>query len=163
MIRSLNTVPRRLPVWAVWLGGLMPLALLVTDTVTGGLSVDPIRDIEHRLGRTALYFLVASLAVTPLLRDAGIQSDAISPRIWVALLMPPCMASHGCSWTWGFFGSKSDATSSSVRICCSRCSPFGFTVRPWRPPFPVRPFSFWLSQQAPHPFSVVFCCWGFFC
>ncbi|WP_347138044.1 protein-methionine-sulfoxide reductase heme-binding subunit MsrQ [Paracoccus sp. SSK6] len=64
---------RRIPVWALWLGGLIPLALLVWDTLAGGLGIDPIRDIEHRLGRTALYFLVASLAVTPVLRITGIS------------------------------------------------------------------------------------------
>ena len=68
MIQRLNGWLRRLPVWAVWLGGMIPLALLVWDTLTGGLGVDPVRDIEHRLGRTALYFLLATLAVTPLLR-----------------------------------------------------------------------------------------------
>lgn len=73
MTRQLNDALRRLPVWAVWLGGLFPLALLVWDTLTGGLGIDPIRDIEHRLGRTALYFLIASLAVTPLLRITGIS------------------------------------------------------------------------------------------
>lgn len=68
MIQRLNGWLRRLPVWAVWLGGMIPLALLVWDMLTGGLGVDPVRDIEHRLGRTALYFLLATLAVTPLLR-----------------------------------------------------------------------------------------------
>lgn len=73
MIRHLNDGLRRLPVWAVWLGGLLPLALLIWDTLNGGLGIDPIRDIEHRLGRTALYFLIAGLAVTPLLRIAEIS------------------------------------------------------------------------------------------
>ncbi|WP_017998958.1 protein-methionine-sulfoxide reductase heme-binding subunit MsrQ [Paracoccus sp. N5] len=68
MIQRLNGWLRRLPVWAVWLGGMIPLALLVWDTLSGGLGVDPVRDIEHRLGSTALYFLLATLAVTPLLR-----------------------------------------------------------------------------------------------
>ena len=68
MAAWLNRWLRRIPVWLVWLLGLIPLALLIADTLTGGLGVEPVRDIEHRLGRTALYFLVASLAVTPLLR-----------------------------------------------------------------------------------------------
>lgn len=59
---------RRIPVWAVWLAAAIPLALLVFDTLAGRLGVDPVRDIEHRLGRTALYFLIASLTVTPVLR-----------------------------------------------------------------------------------------------
>lgn len=73
MKRQLNDALRRVPVWAVWLGGLIPLCLLIWDIFTGGLGVEPVRDVEHRLGRTALYFLIASLAVTPLLRIAGIS------------------------------------------------------------------------------------------
>lgn len=73
MLRWTNDSLRRLPVWAIWMGGLVPLALLLGDIATGGLGIDPVRDIEHRLGRTALYFLVASLAVTPLLRLTGLS------------------------------------------------------------------------------------------
>ena len=47
------------------LGGL-PLARILFDALTGGLSVNPIQDITQRLGRGALYLLAASLAVTPL-------------------------------------------------------------------------------------------------
>lgn len=68
MLQMLNPWVRKLPVWAVWLAGLIPLGLLIWDVVTGHIGVDPVRDIEHRLGRTALYFLIATLAVTPLLR-----------------------------------------------------------------------------------------------
>ncbi|HIC66081.1 MAG TPA: sulfoxide reductase heme-binding subunit YedZ, partial [Paracoccus sp.] len=56
MRRRINDALRRLPVWVVWLGGMIPLALLVSDTFFGGLGIDPVRDIEYRLGRTALYF-----------------------------------------------------------------------------------------------------------
>ena len=73
MVQSLNRALRHVPVWAVWLAGLIPLALLVWDTVQGHLGVDPVRDIEHRLGRTAIYFLIATLAVTPLLRLARVN------------------------------------------------------------------------------------------
>ena len=68
MVQGLNRGLRHLPVWAVWLAGLIPLALLVWDTLQGHLGVDPVRDIEHRLGRTAISFLIATLTVTPLLR-----------------------------------------------------------------------------------------------
>lgn len=72
-MRSLNAYLRRIPEWAVWLLGSLPLLLLVYDTLNGQLGVDPVRDIEHRLGRTALYFLIATLAVTPLRRLARIN------------------------------------------------------------------------------------------
>ena len=72
-MQRVNALLRRIPEWAVWLVGALPLALLIFDTLNGHLGVDPVRDIEHRLGRTALYFLIASLAVTPLLRITGIS------------------------------------------------------------------------------------------
>lgn len=50
----------------VHLLGATPLGLVVYDTLAGNLSVNPIQDIEQRLGRAALYFLIATLAVTPL-------------------------------------------------------------------------------------------------
>ena len=64
---------RRLPIGAVWLAGALPLALLVWDTLGNRLGADPVVRIEHRLGRTALYFLIASLCVTPLLRLARVN------------------------------------------------------------------------------------------
>lgn len=73
MARRINDALRRLPVWAVWLMGLIPLALLVFDTLTGRVGVDPVAAIEHRFGRTALYFLIGGLAVTPLLRITGVS------------------------------------------------------------------------------------------
>ena len=45
--------------------GWLPLAKLLYDYRTHNLSVNPIQDIEQRLGRIALYFLIATLAVTP--------------------------------------------------------------------------------------------------
>ena len=68
MVQHLNRWLRHVPVWAVWLLGLVPLGLLAWDALQGHLGVDPVRDIEHRLGRTAIYFLLATLTVTPLLR-----------------------------------------------------------------------------------------------
>ena len=96
MRAALNGRLRRIPVWAVWLGGLVPLALLVWDTFNGGLGIDPIRDIEHRLGRTALYFLIASLAVTPVLRITGVSF--IRFRRALGLLCFTYAGLHVLSW-----------------------------------------------------------------
>ena len=59
---------RRVPIPLVWLAGAVPLALLVADTLGNRLGADPVVAIEHRLGRTALYFIIASLTITPLMR-----------------------------------------------------------------------------------------------
>lgn len=58
--------------FGTWLGvavhplSLLPLALLVFDTVTGQLSVNPIQDLTLRTGYPALVLLLLCLACTPL-------------------------------------------------------------------------------------------------
>jgi sulfoxide reductase heme-binding subunit YedZ len=51
--------------------GWLPLAWIFFDYFTGRLSVNPIQDIEQRLGRIGAYFLIASLACTPLYTVTG--------------------------------------------------------------------------------------------
>ena len=46
--------------------GWLPLAKLALDFLGGSLTANPIQEIIQRLGRTAIYFLVAVLACTPL-------------------------------------------------------------------------------------------------
>jgi len=46
--------------------GLSPLAFLLVAALTDQLTVNPIQNVEQRLGHYALYMVVASLAVTPL-------------------------------------------------------------------------------------------------
>ena len=45
--------------------GWLPLAWIPYRYFSGGLSVNPIQDLEQQLGRIAVYFLIASLACTP--------------------------------------------------------------------------------------------------
>ena len=52
------------------LAGLLPFIWLFWAINTGGLSADPVKDIQHFTGRTALKFLLAALLVTPLARYA---------------------------------------------------------------------------------------------
>jgi sulfoxide reductase heme-binding subunit YedZ len=46
--------------------GWLPLVWICYEYFAGRLSVNPIQDIEQRLGHIAVYFLIASLACTPL-------------------------------------------------------------------------------------------------
>ena len=46
----------------VLLLGLMPFCLLVWDSVTGGLSVNPVEDITHRTRDCELQFIIVALA-----------------------------------------------------------------------------------------------------
>ena len=95
-MQRVNGYLRRIPEWAVWLLGALPLAVLVYDTLTGHLGVDPIRDIEHRLGRTALYFLMGSLAITPVRRL--FRLNAIHLRRALGLLAFSYAVLHLLAW-----------------------------------------------------------------
>ena len=55
----------------IHIAGWIPLVLITYYFFTNNLTVNPIQDIEQRLGRVALYFLVATLAVTPLSTMTG--------------------------------------------------------------------------------------------
>jgi sulfoxide reductase heme-binding subunit YedZ len=70
---SLNGALRRVPTWAVYGLGLLPLAILIWQALTGALGIDPVKALEHQLGLTALQLLVAGLLVTPLRRWAGVN------------------------------------------------------------------------------------------
>lgn len=94
----LNAGLRRLPVGLVWAGGALPLILLLLDLVLARLGADPLRQIEHRTGRIAIYFLVATLAVTPLLRLGRI--NLMRFRRVLGLLAFIYAALHLAAWMW---------------------------------------------------------------
>jgi sulfoxide reductase heme-binding subunit YedZ len=52
------------------LAGLLPFVWIFWAVNHGGLSADPVKDIQHFTGRTALKFLLATLLVSPLARYA---------------------------------------------------------------------------------------------
>jgi sulfoxide reductase heme-binding subunit YedZ len=64
---------RRVPVWSVYALGSLPILLLGVEAATRGLGADPVKRIEHALGLAALQFLLAGLAVTPILRFWGVN------------------------------------------------------------------------------------------
>lgn len=73
MIDRFNSFLRKVPNWALyimsagWAGWLLYLAL------SGGLGVEPVKALEHRLGELGLQFLILGLAVTPLRRHLGLN------------------------------------------------------------------------------------------
>lgn len=87
---------RRVPVWVVWALGLVPLAVLGWDLAQGGLGPDPVAAIEHRLGRTAVYLLLATLSVTPILRFCRI--NLVRFRRALGLLTFLYAALHLAAW-----------------------------------------------------------------
>ena len=62
-----NGYARRLPTWVVYLTGAVPFGLLVYGAFFGGLGADPVKTLELELGVWGLRFLIASLAITPLM------------------------------------------------------------------------------------------------
>ena len=70
---SLNAVLRRVPTWAAYGLGLVPLGVLVWQAGSGALGIDPVKMLERQLGLTALQLLLAGLLVTPLRRWAGVN------------------------------------------------------------------------------------------
>lgn len=51
--------------------GWFPLLITLYQVLTGNLTANPIQAVEQRLGRVALYFLIASLACTPIVTLTG--------------------------------------------------------------------------------------------
>ena len=55
----------------IWLGALVPLALLIIFFLSDDLGANPIEKITHWTGRTALTLLMVTLAITPIRRFSG--------------------------------------------------------------------------------------------
>ena len=71
-IQSLNEMLRRVPPFLMYLMAPLPAAWWLYLGLTGGLGVEPIKELEHRLGEFALQLLIAGLAVTPLRTYTGL-------------------------------------------------------------------------------------------
>ncbi|WP_099827707.1 protein-methionine-sulfoxide reductase heme-binding subunit MsrQ [Oceaniglobus indicus] len=73
LARRINGALRPLPTWPIYVVlGAVPFWWLYLG-FTGGLGVEPIRALEHRLGELGLQVLIASLCITPLRRFFGIH------------------------------------------------------------------------------------------
>ncbi|SFM59665.1 protein-methionine-sulfoxide reductase heme-binding subunit MsrQ [Shimia aestuarii] len=73
MIDTLNTTLRRVPPWSLYILAALYPAWLLQQGVTGGLGVDPVKAMEHDLGRRSLQLIVAGLCITPLRRFTGLN------------------------------------------------------------------------------------------
>jgi len=70
---TINTSARRVPTWLVYGLGIVPGVWFFYLALTGGLGVEPIKELEHLLGELALQLLIGGLAITPLRRYLGIN------------------------------------------------------------------------------------------
>jgi sulfoxide reductase heme-binding subunit YedZ len=97
VIDRANALARRVPTWVVYLGGLVPFALLFWGAVTNGLGADPVKAVERELGLLGLQVLIASLAITPL-RRAGL--NLIKFRRALGLTAFFYVTMHLTAWVW---------------------------------------------------------------
>lgn len=72
-IDHINAAARRLPIWVAYIMCALPAPWLLYLGMTGGLGVEPIEELEHRLGELAMQFLIFCLALTPLRRHTGLN------------------------------------------------------------------------------------------
>ena len=73
VVDPINRALRRVPKGALYILGALPAVWLFYAGITGGLGVEPIKALEHELGKIALQLLVAGLCITPLRRFAGLN------------------------------------------------------------------------------------------
>lgn len=92
-----NQLFRKVPTSVVYGLGALPLALLLWGAVSGGLGVEPVKAIEHRLGELGLQFLLASLAITPLRR---LDLNLLRFRRALGLLAFGYVVLHLTAWIW---------------------------------------------------------------
>jgi methionine sulfoxide reductase heme-binding subunit len=97
-MQGVNGALRRVPPWAVYLLGLVPLVLLVMQAMTGGLGVDPVKALEHQLGMLGLQLLIAGLLVTPLRRLAGLNLLRFRRAIGLLAFFYICL--HLLTWVF---------------------------------------------------------------
>lgn len=72
-MQRVNHALRPIPGWVIYPLALLPLLWLVTRGVLGDLGVDPVKEVEHSIGLTALQLLVIGLAITPLRWVTGVN------------------------------------------------------------------------------------------
>lgn len=69
----INRAVRLVPTWVLYILGALPAPYLLFLGLTGGLGVEPIKALEHELGKIALQLLIAGLAITPLRQHVGVN------------------------------------------------------------------------------------------
>lgn len=72
-VQRINTGVGRVPPWLLYMVSVVPPVWFFYLGLTGGLGVEPIKELEHRLGELALQFFIVTLAVRPLRDWTGIS------------------------------------------------------------------------------------------
>lgn len=92
---------------AAWIGGLIPLILLVVGIFTGGLGADPIEYVTLRTGFATLLMLMLTLAVSPVRKLTGWNWLAPARRtlglcafLYVSLHLATYLVDQGFAWRY---------------------------------------------------------------
>jgi methionine sulfoxide reductase heme-binding subunit len=92
----INGAARKLPTWPLYILGALPPFWYLYLGFTGGLGVEPISALEHRLGLLGLQFLIAGLVITPLRNWTGVS--LIRFRRALGLLAFYYISAHLLAW-----------------------------------------------------------------
>ena len=96
LIDVINRSARKVPTWAVYIVGLIPVPYLLYLGMTGGLGREPVKALEHELGELALKLLIVGLCISPLRRFAGV--NLIKFRRTLGVLAFTYVALHLLVW-----------------------------------------------------------------
>lgn len=95
-MQRVNSALKRVPSVSLYIAGVLPLFWLVFLLFNGGLGIDPVKALEHRVGKIGLQFMIAALFVTPLRRMTGL--NLIKFRRALGLLTFFYIAVHLAIW-----------------------------------------------------------------
>ena len=87
---------RKLPTWPFYVVGLLPPFWYLYLGFTGGLGVEPITALEHKLGLLGLQMLAATLLVTPIRRFTGVSLIRFRRMLGLLAFYYICM--HLATW-----------------------------------------------------------------
>jgi sulfoxide reductase heme-binding subunit YedZ len=96
LAQTINGSLRRVPTWPIYVLGALPPFWYLYLGFTGGLGVEPISALEHKLGLLGLQFLIAGLMVTPLRLWTGVS--LIRFRRAIGLLAFYYICTHLLAW-----------------------------------------------------------------
>ncbi|MCK8485467.1 protein-methionine-sulfoxide reductase heme-binding subunit MsrQ [Aliiroseovarius sp. S2029] len=73
LVDRINAAARKMPVWGLYVAGALWPAWLFYLAASGGMGAEPVKALEHELGRLALKALILGLCVTPLRAMTGLN------------------------------------------------------------------------------------------
>jgi len=98
MLQFMSPILRLIPAWLVYAIGFLPGIWVWYAAFNNKLGADPLAVLEHETGIWALRFLIAALAVTPLLRL--FRLNLVKFRRALGLLGFYYAVMHLTAWVW---------------------------------------------------------------